>query len=432
MKNLNTFQSGVLIGFAVLAAIGVWVFATGINVGGDAPLPPVEIWGVVDADVMEGVIEGLQIEGERYSQVSYVEKDPRTYNEEFVNALAAGRGPDLILIPQSMLFEHFDKLAVIPFDAYSEREFRNTFIEAGEVFLGEIGPRALPFAVDPMVMYWNRDILTAGNVANPPGFWDEFFVLSPRLTVRDQASNIVRSFVALGEYQNVSHAKDILSALILQTGNPIIGRTANGQFVSALTERFDFLEPPALAALRFYTEFSNPVKSVYSWNRALPNARTSFASGDLAIYFGFASEYALLRSTNPNLNFDVAAFPRSRDADRPITFGNVMGFAIPRGATDANAAFEVAQALTENPQIAHFSELTGLPPVRRDLLAEVPSDSIGPVFYGSALAARSWIDPNPEATNGIYQRMIESTTSGRARLNEAIDTAHAELNNLLR
>jgi ABC-type glycerol-3-phosphate transport system substrate-binding protein len=269
-------------------------------------------------------------------------------------------------------------------------------------------------------------------VANPPGFWDEFFVLSPRLTVRDQASNIVRSFVALGEYQNVSHAKDILSALILQTGNPIIGRTANGQFVSALTERFDFLEPPALAALRFYTEFSNPVKSVYSWNRALPNARTSFASGDLAIYFGFASEYALLRSTNPNLNFDVAAFPRSRDADRPITFGNVMGFAIPRGATDANAAFEVAQALTENPQIAHFSELTGLPPVRRDLLAEVPSDSIGPVFYGSALAARSWIDPNPEATNGIYQRMIESTTSGRARLNEAIDTAHAELNNLLR
>ncbi|HEY4502609.1 MAG TPA: extracellular solute-binding protein [Candidatus Paceibacterota bacterium] len=432
MKNLSTFQIVLISIFVVAAIVGVIIFAKGFGGPSSNELPEVVIWGTFPENVMNSVIGALKQDDARFARVSYVEKDERTYDADFVNALASGNGPDLFILSEDRIVTHRDKVITIPFDTYSARTFRNTFAEAGELFVTSDGILALPFSIDPMVMYWNRDILGNKGIANPPSFWDEFFTLSPKLTERDHSSSIARSFVAFGEYRNVDHAKDILSAFILQTGNPIIGLSNSGQIVSTLTNRYDFVEPPALAALRFYTEFADPIKSVYSWNRALPRSKQAFVAGDLAIYMGFASELSSLAETNPNLNFDVAAFPRARDAERSLTLAHITGLAIPRGSRDTSAAFAVATALTEQVYSAQFSKLMGLPPIRRDLLQDIPTDIVQPVFYTSAIVAKGWLDPNPDATNGIYQRMIESTLSGRARLSEALDTADAELNDLLR
>jgi hypothetical protein len=40
---------------------------------------------------------------------------------------------------------------------------------------------------------------------------------------------------------------------------------------------------------------ASSVRPEYSWNRSLPNSSDAFANGDLAIYFGFASEYAKMK-----------------------------------------------------------------------------------------------------------------------------------------
>src|SRR3989344_5804273 len=335
MKNLSTFQI-VLVSIFVIAAItGVIIFAKGFGGQSSQEFPEVIIWGTFPKSVMDSVIGELKQNDKRFARVSYVEKDERTYDADFVNALASGIGPDLFFLSEDRILTHQDKITTIPFDTYSSRTFRNTFIEAGELFVVSDGILALPFSIDPMVMYWNRDIFGNKGIANPPSFWDEFFTLSPKLTERDRSSSINRSFVAFGEYRNVDHAKDILSAFILQTGNPIIGFSANGQVVSTLTEQYDFVEPPALAALRFYTEFADPIKSVYSWNMALPRSKQAFVAGGLALFFGFVSELSSLSAINPNLNFDVAAFPRARDAERSITLAHLTGLAIPRGSRDA-------------------------------------------------------------------------------------------------
>jgi len=434
MGNLSIFQVVLIAGFVLAAIVGLILFATGFGAGGGRgeQLPEVVIWGSIDGGIMDTLIRELVKEDDRFTNVQYEEKDVRTYDEDFVEALASGRGPDLFFVSESNLLKNQDKIITVPFNAYSERMFRNTFVEVGELFLTRDGVLALPFVVDPLVMYWNRDLLGSEGIAQPPAFWDEFFTLSPKITERDQSSNILRSFVAFGEFRNVVHVKDIVSALILQTGNPLVGFDSTGRAVSTLGERYDFVEPPALSALRFYTEFSNPVKSVYSWNRALPDSKQSFISGDLAIYMGFASEFTQLRAANPNLNFDVAVFPQSRDASAVVTFAHVNGLAIPRSSRDAKAAFTVAGALTSTSQIARLNELLGLPPVRRDLLEDKPTDVAGPVFYTSAIVARSWLDPDSVATDSIYQQMIESTLSGRASLNEAVNSAEKEVNNLLR
>jgi len=429
---MSNFRIIIIAIFVIFAVIGVLAFAGvgGIG-GGDEGIGKVEIWGTAPQGLMNTLLNDIRTENDVFDAVSYIEKDKNTYSDEFVEALASGRGPDLFLLPHDLIVRHKDKIIEIPYKSFSEREFKDTFIQEGELYLTQTGVLGFPFTVDPMVMYWNRDIFQTAGEANPPSHWNELFELSPKITQRDLASNITRSFTALGEFRNVQNAKEIISALIIQSGNPIVISSDNG-LKSVIRENLGFATSPAQAAVRFYTEFSNPVKSVYSWNRSLPNSKQLFASGDLGLYFGFAGELQDIIRMNPNLNFDISQFPQSMDSNTKITYGKMSAFAIPKASQNPSGAFTVGLTLTNINNIAAFSLATGLPPVRRDLLASKPTDAFTSVFYDGALISKAWLEPDSAETNDIFQNMIESVTSGRARLSEAINTADEELNLLLR
>src|SRR5690606_38217983 len=112
--------------------------------------------------------------------------------------------------------------------------------------------------------------------------------------------------------------------------------------------------PSLESALRFYTNFSNPSQESYSWNAALRNSRDAFLAGELAIYFGYASEIQGLRQQNPNLNFDAALMPQTRDVATTMTFGKMYGFAIARATPNISTAFTVASTLTTPNYIKSF------------------------------------------------------------------------------
>lgn len=430
MGNFNTFQLILLGAFVALAAVGIFVFAFFAGTGGES-YNRVVIWGTMDRQTMERFLSPLKADNRALQDVAYIEKNPETYNAELVEALAAGRGPDLFMLPHEDIARHEDKIIPIPFGSYSERDFKDTFIEQGELYLVNDGILGLPFMVDPLVMYWNRDIFSQEGLAQPPRFWDEFFTLSERLTERDQTNNITRATVAFGEYSNVNNAKELISALLMQSGTPLTQRNQEGEIQIVLRDRFDFTTPPAEAALRFYTEFSNPIKTVYSWNRSFSSAREEFLSGDLAIYFGFASEVLEIQDLNPNLNFDIAAFPQSRDSGDILTFGHMTAFAIPSQSSNVQGAFRTAQALTSASALDNLSNLNGLPPVRRDLLVDIPSDAYRTITFSSALIARGWFDPERNESNVVFRDMIESITSGRERISAAAAIADNQLENLL-
>lgn len=429
---MTTFQIVIIGVFVVLAIAGVLVFSGVGGLGEDSQeIGNVEIWGTIPDDIVDKMLAALNSGNGRFAGVEYVEKDKESYEEEFVQALAAGAGPDLFLLEQDSIIKSKDKIIEIPYDMIPQRDFKNTFIEEGEMYLTANGVIGLPFTIDPMVMYWNRDIFQTAGIANPPKFWDELFVLSPKITQRDSASNITRSFAALGEFTNVENAKEILSAFIIQSGNRIVLSTEDG-FESVINEKFDFSTPPAEAAVRFYTEFSNPIKSVYSWNKSLPNSKQLFTAGDLAVYFGFASELPGILRSNPNLNLNISQLPQLRDVNTKITYGKMTAFAIPNNSQNQRGALTVGLALTSLENIAQSSVDLGLPPVRRDALVNKPTDAIGSVFYDSALMSKSWFDPDSDETDDIFKNMIESVTSGKARLYEAINLADRELDLLLR
>src|SRR3990167_874728 len=97
-----------------------------------------------------------------------------------------------------------------------------TYIEEAELLLAQEGIYGLPLSVDPFVLYYNRDLLSAAGMAQPMGYWDEIYAAATKLTKKDAALNITQSVMALGESRNILHSKDILSLLMMQAGTAIV------------------------------------------------------------------------------------------------------------------------------------------------------------------------------------------------------------------
>ena len=184
------------------------------------------------------------------------------------------------------------------------------------------------------------------------------------------------------------------------------------------------------SALRFYTEFADPSKDDYTWNRSLPEARQAFAAGDLALYVGYASEEPLIARTNPNLNFAIAPVPQIRGASHTVSGGRVYGFATPRGSKNLSGAVNVAYILASTDISKSLSVALGIPSARRDVLSQ-PAQNDDDLFNRQAIIARTWIDPDPAKTGDIFRAMIENTTSGALLLTEAVQRADQEMAHIL-
>ena len=413
MGKLTTFQI-VAIGLCVAFLIaGVGVFAAFGGLLGGSRVGPVVIWGTADADTMSALIQTLRPSDKALQDVSYVYKDPLTYDQTLLNAMASGQGPDLFLLSQNDLQSFSNKIALIPYSAVSQAQFTSSFIDEGSLFLTPQGSFALPFSIDPLVMYWNRDLFASAGLAQAPVYWNDFLTVAPKITSFSGGSTVARSAVALGEWQNVTNAKAILSTLFLQTGDRIVARTADGTPAPVFGQTPSQAESnPDESALRFYTEFANPGKTTYSWNAALAQSSDAFAAGDLAVYFGFASEYAALVARNPNLHFSVSLMPQLQGNAEHLTFGTITGLAISRSATNPTGALAVAQALTSQPAIAALAGSVFLPPVRRDVVVDSSASAAMQTFIQSSLIAQGWLDPAPAQTDAIFKTMIESVVSG--------------------
>lgn len=414
--------------FGIFIIVGVAVFST--YRGGAQDAVTVTIWGTIPAVVFTNILQQTPLHQNELYNIVYVEKSEANFDKDFVEALAAGVGPDLFMLPSDKILTHRNKLFAIPYNIFTQRQFLDSFIEGAEIYMAPEGILGLPIYSDPLVMYWNRSIFNQELITKPPRYWDEFYDLAEAMTIKDGSLNVLRSAVALGEYSNISNAKAVFLNLAMQAGTPVVsweGNVLRANFSHSLNRPIT----PAESAVNFYTEFSNPSGRAYSWNRSLPNSTNYFLGGDLAIYFGFASEITDLQVKNPNLNFDVAPIPTSREGGEDIVYSKFNAFAITNASFNKNAAFAVASILSDRQSADVISRSLLLPPVRRDLLSQRQTDAFKIIFYNSAINSRSWLDPNPHLTNIIFKEMIESITSGRVRIGEAINRANNELNNLL-
>lgn len=425
MKLFPTILMGIFVAFGLGAVI---VFAT-FSSGGGKSAGQVLIWGSLPERVVREAVELVQANNSEFDGVQYqfVRQDDLVPN--LIAAIAAGKGPDLVIFPSEHFLSERDKLIVIPYATFSRREFQDTFVEAGEVFVGDKGVYGLPFVIDPLVMYWNRALFAEAGIGTPPKYWDELASASPKLSRADERGTLSQSTAALGTWDNIVHAKAIFVTLLRQLGNPVVALGTRG-YASTLTQSTGGVSS-ADSALRFYTDFSDPVKPAYSWNSSQSDSKTAFIAERLAVYFGRASELAAIRQSNPNLNFDVAEVPQIRGAGKGSE-ASVFALAIPRGSRNQQGAFQVALALTTSEPQSALQKSLGLPTPRRDGGASAPSDPYFGTFRAAVLTAFAFPDPDPGTSDSVFKRMVENVTSGSKTVSEAIQSGDQELRAIIR
>jgi len=228
----------------------------------------------------------------------------------------------------------------------------------------------------------------------------------------------------MGQFSNITHAKEILSTLFMQTGNPIVAQQ-NGAYYSMLGQ--NDTSNNLGDTLKFYTNFADPSQKLYSWNKSFPESMDSFSAEKLAFYFGYASELESLVSKNPNENFMVAPMPQIKNSTFKLTYGKVSGIAISSFSKNFNTAFTAASLLATGDFAGKFADATFVAPARRDLLAVKKTDSFYPLFYSSALFAKSWLDPSSSDTDNIFRVMVDGVLSNNMTTDNAIKDASTKL-----
>lgn len=437
MKNINISQV-ILIGVSVIAIVVAVVMFSLFRGGSSIPTNgTVILWGTISDEIFNAVLVDLDAKGKKIEGVKYVEKKSNTIEAELLKSIAEGNGPDLVLLGEKQIVLNQKLLQLIPFKSYPLRDYQDLFIEESSLLISRDGIIGFPFLVDPIVMYYNRDLLTNAGYSKPPQTWTEVLAIAPTLTQKDSSFNISKSTIALGSFDNITNAKDIYWTLMLQAGNPVIKRTAENQdqkevYQTIFQDSLNFTLNPAYAATNFYTQFSNPTKTVYSWNRSLQSSQTLFTSGDLVFYLGKISELPLIKRLNPNLNFDVTLVPQSQSSTRKVTYGAMSVLTIPRTTKNLKGAVFTIGALTSKDAQSAFAKALSVSTVRKDILAT--PDKASPyesIFSKAAIMSQGILEPDSFKMDVIIKELIDTVVSGQYEVSEAVSRANEKISLLL-
>lgn len=436
MSNFQTILVAIFLSFFVFAVLifsGVIKFGSSSNSTG-ALSGKVVIWGTFPSSSINSATDIIESNNKDLN-ISYVQKNPSTYQQDIIEAFANGKGPDLFIITPDMIQKNSNFIYKIPFANYPEKAFRDAFIDGADIYLDSEGVIAFPLVVDPLVLYYNKDILSNEGIVSPIKTWDELFGLNSTLTKRDNSGTIKESMIALGQYANIHNAKDILATLLIQNDNPIVKRVEDNtsgrniiSYVPILSSNPSHLSvSPMEAVIKFFTEFSNPSNTAYSWNRSLPDSMDMFTGGKLAFYLGRASELFRIESINPNLSFDVTGIPQIKNAKNKRTYGEIYGVVTNKKSANIAGALGVAGIMSQGDSVKNLSVSLSLPPVSRVLLADKPTDPYLFTFFNSAIISRSWIDPDKAKSDVVFKDLIENILSNNLSINEAISKAQGQL-----
>src|SRR3989344_8383324 len=162
--------------FRILIPLLAVIFtAASCGLGPKTSGPRIELvwWKVFDDSSQVGLLIEQFEKANPGTTIKFVQKDIETYEEELLDALAAGEGPDIFSIHNDWLPKHQAKMTPAPEKIFGLKDLRQNFVETAETDLtADSQVYALPLAVDVLALYYNKDLLASAGLALPPATWD--------------------------------------------------------------------------------------------------------------------------------------------------------------------------------------------------------------------------------------------------------------------
>ena len=393
-----------------------------------------------------------------YITINYRKLRYSEYEQALLEAMAEDKGPDILSLHNTWLPKYQSKLAPLPAKitmvfpvekgtikkeivqelrtstSLNLRDLKNNFVDTvfNDVVLNNRDEKTgkttqeifgLPIALDTLAMYYNKDLLNNAGIAEPPAFWNQEFQQDvKKLTKQDTSGQIIQSGVALGGSTNIGRYSDILSALMMQNGAIMADENNNITFNQIPASLKDQKYSPGLEALRFYTDFSNPAKEVYSWNSDLENSLDMFISGKLAIMFDYAYDLPTIKSQAPKLNFSITKLPQIEGNLNNISLANYWVETVSNKSKYVNEAWDFVQFATKTEQAKSYLAKTNKPTALRSLVSDQVANSDINAFAEQVLTAKSWYHgKDANAAELIIGEMIDSVVKGEAKIEEAMN-----------
>jgi multiple sugar transport system substrate-binding protein len=242
---------------------------------------------------MQSLIDGFERENPNIT-IQYSQQDIKQYRERVLTRIADGNGPDIFRFHNSWYPMYASVLLPLPTDTITTTDFQKTFYPVMQKDLIKNGAiYGIPLEIDTLSLYVNTQLFQAAGL-KPPTNWNDFISDARAMTVKDSDGKIKTAGAALGSFDNVTHAPDILSLLFLQNGvDPLKIQDSSDRAANALS---------------FYTDFDTDSNNV--WDNTLDSSILAFSKGNLAMYFGYSWDYFTIKQDNPNLNFQIVPVPQ--------------------------------------------------------------------------------------------------------------------------
>ncbi|MBI2074870.1 MAG: sugar ABC transporter substrate-binding protein [Candidatus Levybacteria bacterium] len=382
-------------------------------------------WGLwEDAGVMQSITSDFQRQNPTI-KISYEKKDIKQYRESLVTRIQNGSGPDIFRFHNTWLPQLANVLLPLSTDAIRKDDFKKWFYPVMQTDLTRSGAiYGIPLQVDTLSLFVNTDALQAAGV-QPPTTWEDFTKTARILTVKNQDGKIQTAGAAMGTFDNITHAPDIISLLLVQNG-------ANINDLSSTSKN-------ASDSLDFYTSFAKGDATV--WDDTLDPSYLAFAKGNLAMYFGYSWDVFTIKAINPQLNFQVVSVPHLQD--RTMTIASYWSEGVSVKSKHQKEAMLFMKFLSQKDvaQRLYVEEakkrLFGEPYARVDLADLLKTNALVYPFVSQAKDARSSFFAGNTFDNGLNEQMngylgnavrsILSNTSPQS----AVDTLAKGVNQIL-
>lgn len=324
--------------------------------------------------------------------------------------IKGGTGPDVLRFHNSWVKQLNGVLQPLPQSVIQATEFESQYYDVIKNDMNKNGAYVgIPLSIDTLALFVNDDIFQEAGYS-PPTEWGEFLDKSRLLTTIQEdsgESTIVRPGAALGTFDNVFHAPDIIGLLLLQSGvDPSAMQDPSNQ-------------QRAVDALEYYTCFAKDTQVCKKiWDEEQDNSKLAFTKGNLPMYFGYSWDIFEIKTLNPRLNFKVLPVPKLGTKSNTIASYWAEGVSV--GSKHPKEAFMFIEFLASKESLQKLyaqqskTRLFGGLYPRKDLAKLLESNKLIYPFVQQAENARSTI---------FYANTFDGKGGANTILNEALNGA---------
>ncbi|MDD5039553.1 MAG: extracellular solute-binding protein [Patescibacteria group bacterium] len=406
------------------------------------------VWGVWDESTDVSSLFSSYSKAHPYVKLVYTKIRSEEYEDKLLKAWATDSGPDMYALPNSWIHKYSEdfispmaKKATV---AYYETKKTLFKTETQYIYRTEPGLAAdvlkrtyisnvyddvvinnqiyaLPFGINTLVMYYNRELLNQALLAEPPASWEEFKQAVMKLAVVDDEQNVLRAGTALGTYDNIPHATDLVTLLMMQFGTQM---TTGGKVSFQLSVGGDDV---AIKALDYYTAYSSPEREAYTWNTQMPNAVDYFCDNQLGFMFGYRYEQTAITNACKGVDFGIAAVPQV-DPNYSVNYANYWAYTVSKKSKNAALAWNFLQYVSNSKRVAKYLDATKQASVLKSVLDEQLKNPETAYLAQQALTAKSWYrGRDPRGADDAFQAMIEAIVENNQTIGAELRSAASKI-----